>query len=361
MLDLLVVAPLLVDGGQLPAVAEDQREDEEHDGQHAGQPAQAPAAVHLKGSGRAGGDALPAEGTVYVAHLVEVVDIDMVGALLLAEAAEIAVMLVARDGQQREEAAAQLDHLDQVAAAAGDGQSPHPAVRHAQVAQQPGAGQHDDEEGGELEEVAHRAQRADVAAPEHADEHAAQKEQGDRGAGHPEDDLPFEARSQGVVGVEALAEELARRDGIVEDHEQQHVLHDAQQPVGDRTRAQVGLHAEFAAQLAEPLAHRSQRAEVAAEELAEEDDAHAQHDTHHDLEHRHGAGQRMPLQVGGQGLQTAERAVSLDIDGLLSPTGMENRPHDRRQHAPLQQVFQVIRMFLRFHRVIILEFTHKGK
>lgn len=69
----------------------------------------------------------------------------------------------------------------------------------------------------------------------------------------------------------------------------------------------------------------------------------------------------MPLQIGGQGLQTAERTVGFDIDGLLGPTGMENRPHDRRQYAPLQQMFQEIRMFLRFHRVIILEFTYKDR
>ena len=64
-----------------------------------------------------------------------------------------------------------------------------------------------------------------------------------------------------------------------------------------------------------------------AERIIQLEDGHIARDTgaHHDLEHRHRAGQRVVHQIGSESLQTAEGTVSLDIDGFFAEVGPEQR------------------------------------
>ena len=258
--DLLVFAPLLVDGRKFPVAAEPQRRAEERDGQDAGQPAQRAFAADLQRIFGAGRDARSAERAVDMLHLVEVLDVDRIGAFASADVALGARGFVADDAQQREDLALEIDHLPEVADDAGGAQRPYPGRSHAQQPERP---QQDDDarEGeGEFEDVAQRTQRADVFAPEHFDEKAAEEEQRNRNDGHPDGDLTLEARGDGVIGVEILAEKFAARRRHVEHVEQQRVFDGAEQAVGDASRADFDADLQFFAAPAHPFADGSQRA-----------------------------------------------------------------------------------------------------
>ena len=284
-------------------------------------------------------------------HLRVVMDRNVVGALLLAGPAVVARLHVAADDEEREGAAAQLDRLDQIARGAGCGQHPDPRPLDTEVSQHPGGDGGNQKERRELEDVARGTQRADVPAPEHPDEEAARQKQDEARHRHPEHDLALESRGDGIVGIELLAEELARRERVVEDREEQDVLHGTQHPVEDAARRNVALDAEFAADAAHPLADGTHRTEIAAEELREENDAGGQHQAHHDLEHRHRAGERIVHQIGPESLQTAERTVGLHVDGFVAELRDGDRRRDGDQHAPLQDVFQVVGSS--FHRLFV--------
>jgi len=274
-----------------------------------------------------------------VLHLVEVLDVDRIGTFAAADVALGARGLVADDVQQREDFAPQVDHLPEVAREAGDAQSPYPGRSHAQQPEHPQQDDDAHEGDGEFEDVAQRAQRADVFAPEHFDEKAAEEEHRNRDDGHPDGDLALEARGDGVVGVEILAEKLAARRRHVEYVEQQGVFDGAEQAVGDASRAYFNADLQLLAAPAHPFADGSQRAEVAAEEFAEKDHSHGEHDAHHDLRHGHRAGQRVVDQVASQRLQSAERAVGLHVRGFLPERKpVDHESHDCRKRAPLQQI-----------------------
>ena len=104
----------------------------------------------------------------------------------------------------------------------------------------------------------------------------------------------------------------------------------------------LDLQMQFLSGAAHPFADGAQRTEVAAEKFAEQDHSHGEHEAHHDLEHRHRAGQRVVHQIGSESLQTAEGTVSLDIDGFFAEVGPEHRACNGGQYAPLQDVLQVI-------------------
>ena len=342
ILDLLVIAPFLVDRGQLHRGTHPHGDEEEHDGQQSRHPAQRTAAVDLQGVLRTGADTVAAKRAIDVLHLHVVVDRQLIGALFLAETAVVAGADVTLDVHQREDAAAHLDDLDDICGQTCAADGPDPCVRNAQHAENPAAEGRDDEQQREFENVAGRPQRTDILAPEHLHHEAAQQQQRKARERHPEHDLALESRSHRIERIEFLAEQLARREREIEDREEQHVLHHAQQFVHDAARRNLDLQMQFLSGAAHPFADGAQRTEVAAEKFAEQDHSHGEHEAHHDLEHRHRAGQRVVHQIGSESLQTAEGTVSLDIDGFFAEVGPEHRACNGGQYAPLQDVLQVI-------------------
>ena len=237
-------------------------------------------------------------------------------------------------------------------AAAEEDEHPEPCPRHAPGAERPGRKCRREEQRPAAEEVAGGPQRTKIAAPEHPDAEAPRKQHDEHHERHPEDDFTLEARGDGVVGVQLVAKELARREREVEDHEEQRILHPAQQPVRSAPRPQFAPQPEPPAQPSEPSDDRAHGAEVAAEELGKEHDPRGQREPHGNLEHRHRAGQRAAGQIGAEGLQPPEGAVGLDIHPFAREFRPEDGPRQGEQHAPLQQEFG--KVGFSFHRLSLL-------
>ena len=344
--DLFGIAPPFVDRRQFPLVPQDQREYEQHDRQYAGQPAQRLFAADLQGAFRTTRYAIAAQRAVDVPDGFQLLQIDVIGTFFRTGAAAVAALRVADDAQQREYFATQVDHFVQVADQAGCAQRPYPCRRKPGPSEQPEQQEEPHERDREFENIAQRSERADVFAPEHFDEETAEEQQHDRDAGHPGRDFTLETGRHCVVRVEILAEQLARRDRHVEYHEQQSVFDDPQSPIGDAARFQVEVHFQLAAAFAEVFPDCPQRTQITAEQLAEQDDAHGQYDSHHDLRHRHAACQRIVMQVTADSLQASERAVGFRIGALFSEKDpIENKCHDRQQRAALQRKFQPVAFF----------------
>ena len=271
---------------------------------------------------------------------------------LFAQSAIIAGVQIPPDVHQGEGAAAHLGDLDDIGGKTCAADRPDPRVRNAQRTERPAAEGGDHEQQREFENVADSSQRTDVFAPEHLYHEAAQEQQRKARERHPKHDFALETRSHSIERVEFLAEQLARREREVEDHEEQRILHPAQQPVRSAPRPQFAPQPEPPAQPSEPSDDRAHGAEVAAEELGKEHDPRGQREPHGNLEHRHRAGQRAAGQIGAEGLQPPEGAVGLDIHPFAREFRPEDGPRQGEQHAPLQQEFG--KVGFSFHRLSLL-------
>ena len=123
----------------------------------------------------------------------------------------------------------------------------------------------------ELQRIRDRSERTEIAAPEHVDEEASENDDADAHNRHPEGYLSLEACRYRIVWVEVLAEQLARIHRHVEDPEHKGILDDAEHLVQNRSVAHLdALDVHGVACLAEKVLHCAQRADVCAEELAEQ-------------------------------------------------------------------------------------------
>ena len=360
VLDLLVVAPLLVDRRQFHGGTQPYGQEEEHHGQQPGHPAQRTAAVDLQGILGTRTDAVAAQRTVDMLHLHIVMDRKLVGTFLFAQSAIIAGVQVPLDVHQGEGAAAHLGDLDDIGGKTCAADRPYPCVRNAQRTERPAAEGGDHEQQREFENVAGSSQRTDILAPEHLHHEAAQEQQRKARERHPKHDFALETRSHGIERVEFLAEQLARREREIEDREEQHVLHHAQQFVDDAARRDIDLQVQFFPGTPHPLADGAQRTEVSAKKFAEQNHSHGEHEAHHDLEHRHRAGQRVVHHIGAESLQPAKRTICLDIDGFVAQFGPKHRARNGGQYAPLQQVLQIIRFTFHLLLFVLCVFVCAG-
>ncbi len=257
-----------------------------------------------------------------------VVDGNMIGTLLLAKAATIAKRRIALHVHQREAATLQTDRLHEESRNAHGREHPDPAAPDAIEIQHPDGDRSQNDQRQEFKDIADGTQRTDILAPKHLYHETAQNYQRKARDRHPQHDLALESGSGSVVRIDLLAEQLAGREREVKNREKQHIFDDAQPSVGRAADRHVDLQMEVAAHAAQSLADRSQGAQIAAEELREEDHAHGQHQTHHDLEHRHRTSQRMVDQVGSERLQSSERTIFLHVDRRVGICGPTHRTDD---------------------------------
>ena len=138
------------------------------------------------------------------------------------------------------------------------------------------------------------------------------------------------------------------------------VLHHAQQLVDDAARRDIDLQVQFFPGTPHPLADGAQRTEVSAKKFAEQNHSHGEHEAHHDLEHRHRAGQRVVHHIGAESLQPAKRTICLDIDGFVAQFGPKHRARNGGQYAPLQQVLQIIRFTFHLLLFVLCVFVCAG-
>ena len=217
----------------------------------------------------------------------------------------------------------------------------------------PGQGQHYQPEP-ELEGVGYGAQRADVFAPEAVDEQAQENHYRHRSDGHPKDNLPLEAGGDCIVRVQLLAEKLAGAYGHIHNPEKEAIF---DQPEDDiqRLADPDGFDFHRLARTDEQVLYSPHRAEIAAEELAEENHRHRQRYAHQNLERTHRAREGAPLKVGRQGLQTSEGTQFFGVGGrhpLENLTGEAAQKENKQSHrAPLKEILRPVGAFL-FHILI---------
>ena len=136
----------------------------------------------------------------------------------------------------------------------------------------------------ELERIRNSSERAEVTAPEHVHEEAAEHHDADRNDRHPEGDLALESCCYRIVRVKVLAEQFAGLDCRIEYPEQKCVLHDAEHLVSDRSVTDLErLDVHCITCLADEVLHCAERADECAEQLAEKHHSRNQSDTHHHL------------------------------------------------------------------------------
>ena len=171
--------------------------------------------------------------------------------------------------------------------------------------------------GPELQGVGDGAKRADVLAPEHVYEKAAQEQQGNRDDGHPEGDLPLESGGYGIIRIQVLAEEFAGGGSHVEQPEHQGVLKDAEKLVRNALALDYkAFESKAAAKFQQQVLHGAHGAEISAEQLTEEHHCCSKAYTQDNLERAHAAGQGTANAVGCKGLQAAEGAEGFRVRGL---------------------------------------------
>ena len=210
-----------------------------------------------------------------------------------------------------------FEHLQRPAQQAHGTQEPPPGQLDAGNAQQPPYEADTDERQPEFKGIGSGTQRADVAAPETLDKEAAQENDSYGCECHPKDDFALERGGGGIVGIQFLAEEFAGTDGEIKDHEEQDVFDNAQD--GIENGAFLGpfrTDTQGFADAGQQVLDGSYRAQIAAEQLAEEDDRGGQGNAHQDLGGAHAAGERALNEEGGQGLQASHRAEGFRVGGI---------------------------------------------
>ena len=207
--------------------------------------------------------------------------------------------------------------LQQVAGQAEHAQQHGPRDGQADLAEHPPDQADAQDPGPEFQGVGDGSERAEVLAPEPVGEKAAEDHQRDRDKRHPEGDLALEAGGDGIIRIQVLAEQFTGRRGHVEDPEDEQIFDDAQQLVPEGAAADLHrFDPEAAAQHAQQVLDRADRAEVGAEQLAQQDHANSEGDAHEDLERTHAAREGTADAVGGEGFQAAERTEGFRIGRL---------------------------------------------
>lgn len=358
-LDFLRFTPGLVDGRQFEHISDTESKNHQQHRQQSRDNLPDLLAVrflryaHPERIAVAGCDAFSAEGAVHVVHLALAGgDIDVVRAVLRTEPAVRTSGIIFYDVQNLHFGFCTED-FEQVANQAEQPEQDEPRQGQADLVENEPEGEESGDPQPELERVGSRAKRADVSAPELIHKESTDQGHRNRDDGHPERDLTLEPGGYGIVRVEVLAEEFAGGCGHIHDPEKQQVLDNPQRFIehGAVPDAQF-FDLETLAKFRKQILHRSDRAEIAAEQFAEENDSDQQGDSHHDLQRGHAAGQRTPNRIGGQRLDASERAVCLRIHlgGFLEdlPGQAGEEEYKQRKCSPLKEVPRPIPCYCTF-------------
>ena len=197
--------------------------------------------------------------------------------------------------------------------------------------------------GPELQGVGHCAKRADVFAPEHIHKQTTKYHKGNCGDGHPKSYFSLEAGCNCVIRVQVLAEKLTGSGRHVEDPEYQRIFDYAEDFVCHAAVFDIdGFYADCVAKLHKKVFHCANRAQIAAEQFAEQDHSRRKGNSQDYLQGTHAAGKRASYKECCKGLKAAHGAQCLRV--CLLHVGDDNfdKSSDKEnyccQSAPLKDV-----------------------